>query len=211
MRSNYEIQKKNAQAAFACCDMDAVAERFSLNADRSHIYLRFLGHDCRISRADGLVELHRKDSDEYEEASFEIALTLYDILSRPGIKTAPSEGFVSMQHLATLMHAVSAPANNTFYSARAGIFDHREDALRKTLEDIGAVLTAGADVSAVFDVFSGLKLLFRFWSSDEEFGPQIQFFWDPCVLEDMHYETVWYVNGAFLRKLTDAFIAQPAP
>ena len=205
MRSNYEITKKKAQEAFATQDLRSAADRFGLRSDDAYIYLTFLGYDCRIRINDGLAEIRRENGGDHEEADYDIALALYDILSRPGIRTAPVNDFVSMQHLAGQMHAVSAPADSSAYVRLASVFDSHVETLKKALENTGAQVVPGADVSAVCQVFGSLRLMFRFWSSDDEFAPQIQFFWDRDVLGYMHYETVWYVNSAFLRKLHRAF------
>ena len=208
MISNYEKTKRQMQAVFAG-EADSAAERFGLESDGSYVYLTFLGRECRISREDGMAEIRKSAGADYEEADFEIALSLYDMLSRTNARIVPSGCLVSMQQLATQMRAVTAPSNSGFYGGLAALFDHREEDLKNALRSIGAVPVPGADVSADVDVFRGLKLQFRFWCSDEEFAPQIQFFWDSCVLEHMHYETVWYVNGAFLDILREAFEARP--
>ena len=59
------------------------------------------------------------------------------------------------------------------------------EALRGTPEKIG-------DISYAIEVFDGLCICIRFWEEDEEFPPQVAWFWDENALMYLKYETMHF-------------------
>ncbi len=202
MWSNYDNVKEEMQTEFLKYDLEQIARRFGLQIDDEFLYLRFLGSDCRISRTSGAVECVH--SGAFRAAEYNEAMTVYDLLCYSAPDAAPSGQYVSMQSLSWLLSA-SAPDSRKFHTSEKRRFDHKEKNLTKALEQIGGKITGDGDVSAVIEVFYGLNVMFRFWNSDEDFEPEIQFLWDKNVLKYMHYETVWFVNSALLARINEYF------
>ena len=101
------------------------------------------------------------------------------------------------------IHSTASSANSGFFNQEMKLFDHQDTLLREVLEKLGGVIIDGGDLAAQIPVFCGLDLLFRFWNSDDEFAPEIQFFWDANVLSFMHYETVWFANHVLIRRIRE--------
>lgn len=120
--------------------------------------------------------------------------------SKPG--AVPSGQFENMQSISKI-HSTVPVANSGFFYQEIKMFDHQETLLRDALQKLGGVIVDSGDLAAQIPVFCGLKLLFCFWNSDDEFAPEIQFFWDANVLSFMHYETVWFANHVLIRRIRE--------
>ena len=86
-------------------------------------------------------------------------------------------------------------------------FAGKAEALRQACQRLGGtgLQAAGADVYCRFELFPFFPLQFRFWDADDEFPAQIRPLWDRNSLQFMHFETLYYVMGAFLGKLLRLF------
>ena len=51
-------------------------------------------------------------------------------------------------------------------------------------------------------VFPFLPLYVQYWRGDEEFPPQLTLLWDKNTTQFLHYETVYYLTGFLLERLT---------
>ena len=202
MESNYEITKRKTQAEFLSYDQEKMIERFHLNADEKYLYFTFFGSECRVNRNNGVVEC--VENGMFREADFNEALTVFDLLCWSKPEAAPSGEYVLMQSLSPLQTATAGLGGNGIYEKEARRFDHCEEELRAALQALGGQETEGGDISAYFEVFDGLQVLFRFWHSDDEFNAQIQIFWDKNVLLYMHYETVWYACSVLISRICRA-------
>ena len=67
----------------------------------------------------------------------------------------------------------------------------------------GHLAGPGGDVSRILDVFDFFPVCVRFWDADEEFPASLQFLWDANALDFLYYETLWYVMGDLLERLTE--------
>ena len=203
MISNYEITKKKTQSEFLKYDQEEMIRRFHLAADEDYLYFPFLGRECRVGRKDGIVEC--AENGVFQEAGFNEALTVCDLLCWAKPEAAPSGEYVIMQSLSPLMTSSVGLGGKSFYEREARLFDHHPEALSAAFRALHGEEAAGGDVSAFIAVFDGLKARVRFWNSDDEFGPEIQVFWDKNVLLYMHYETVWYAVGALMSRIREEF------
>ena len=198
------------QAEFLNYDHAKIAGRFGLETDEEYMNFSFLGLPARVSLKTGLVECFDPELQKFTEAGFDEAMTVYDLMCWSKEYACHSDELVNMSSLSNLMGAASAPSPNGFFNKTAKSLDNKDAELKAAIEKIGGkVLPKGSpfamgDVSAQFDVFCGLKLVFRFWNSDEEFDAQIQLLWDKNVLQYMHYETAWYACGALMARLRKA-------
>ena len=199
MDSNYEITKHKMQEEFLRYDQEKIIERFPLNRDAEYLRFLFFGRACRIGRKTGRVECAADG--RFREGDFNEAMTVYDLLSWSKPEAAPSGEYVLTQSLSPLMTSGAGLGGNGFYQREAVLFDHHTEELRAAAEALNGQETAGGDFSAYIDVFDGLRVMLRFWNSDDEFGPQIQIFWDKNVLLYMHYETVWYACGVLMSRI----------
>ena len=202
MTSNYEKMKRQMQGEFLKYDQDEMIKRFKIDANERYLMIDFMGGICRIARKTGFVECSHMDIDGFREADYNEAMTIYDLLcwSKPG--AVPSGQFENMQSISKI-HSTVPVANSGFFYQEIKMFDHQETLLRDAMQKLGGVIVDSGDLAAQIPVFCGLKLLFCFWNSDDEFAPEIQFFWDANVLSFMHYETVWFANHVLIRRIRE--------
>lgn len=203
MISNYEITKRKTQSEFLQYDQEEMIRRFHLEADGDWLYFPFLGRECRVGRKSGVVEC--AVNGVFQEAGFNEALTVCDLLCWARPEAAPSRGYVIMQSLSPLQTSSPGLGGESFYEREARLFDHHTEELSAAFRALQGEEAAGGDVSAFIEVFDGLKAQVRFWNSDDEFGPEIQVFWDKNALLYMHYETVWYATGALMSRIREEF------
>ena len=207
MESNYEKTKQRVQREFAGRDLSGAAARFGME-ERGGVYsFVFLGSACRIDSRTGLVECADVCTGQFREADFDEAMTVYDLLGDSDPDAAPSGIFASMESLPRQLSAEFRSDAGSFYQKDSKAFDGKTERLRAALAQLRGMFLDEDDVSAVLDAFCGLRVKFRFWNSDEEFGPQIRFYWDSNVLSYMRYETVWYANAALIRRIARLFDA----
>ncbi len=200
-RNNYEETKKRTQAVFLEYDQLRMIERFGLYADERWISFMFMGSACRVDRKTGLVERADVISGEFVEADFNSAMTVYDLLCGSSEDAAPSGEFVAMSSLYSMHSAAAVFGEGISFQRQAQAFDRDPEKLKKAIKALGGTFIAGGDVCGEITVFCGLKVMVRFWQSDEDFPPQLQLLWDKNVLSFMHYETVWYANCALINDL----------
>lgn len=202
MVSNYEKMKRQMQEEFLKYDQDSMIKNFCIDADEKYLTFDFMGGRCRVDRKTGLAECKYMYTKEFKEADYNEAMTVYDLLcySKPG--AAPSGQFVTMQNISKL-HSTAAAPGSGFFHQEAQMLDHQNTLLEETLKKLGGKMVGCGDVAAEISVFGDLKLLFRFWDSDDEFSPEIQFLWDANVLAYMHYETVWFANYVLIRRICE--------
>ena len=212
MVSNYETMKRKMRKVFLSYDQEALVRRFALCEEGNFLLFPFMGGRCRIDRVQGTVECSDTMEEIFHEADYNEAMTVYDLLcwSRPG--AVPAGRYVNMESLSPIGRS-PVESTSRFFEEEAVLFDHRAQQLQEALAAMGGILGGKGDAAAEISVFQELRVLFRFWNSDEDFPPEIQFLWDQNVLSYMHYETVWFANHAFvdrLRRLMDRLPIQDA-
>ncbi len=201
MESNYEKTRRKMQDEFLKYDQQNMIDRFLLESDDRYLSFMFMESPCRVDRKTGGVECFR--GGQFREAGFNEAMTVYDLLCWSKPYASPSGEYVMVQTLSPLHSASKGLGTDGFLSREAKLFDHRDDELRTALQNAGGRAAKGGDVAALFEVFRGLHIMFRFWNSDDEFGPQVQLFWDKNVLDYMHFETVWYAGRVLISRIRD--------
>lgn len=200
--SNYEKMKRKMQEEFLKYNQDDMIKRFNIDANEIYLMVDFMGGICRIERKTGVVECINIHTNVFREADYNEAMTIYDLLCWSKLDAVPSGQFVNMQSISKL-YGTASTTNSGFFYQEMKLFDHQDALLCGALEKLGGMIVDSGDLAAQIPVFCGLNLLFRFWNSDDEFAPEIQFFWDANVLRFMHYETVWFANHIIVRRIRD--------
>ena len=199
MQSNYERMKQQTRQDFLKYDQEEIIRRFHLEADDRYLSFVFLGGKCRVDRKTGDVECF--EDGRFREADYNEAMTVYDLLcwSKPG--AVPSGEYVNLKSLSGLYSASAPLGSGGFWMKEAKLLDHRDEELRGAMLRAGGEPAAGGDAAAEFEVFCGMKVRFTYWNSDDEFDPEIQFYWDKNVLFYMHYETLYFAGGVLLGRI----------
>ena len=191
MRNNYIIARDNAQQLFMKMDQDKLIHLHGLHSDSEYIYIDYLGETYNISRSDGRITLGGT------QAGFNTTLAIFDYLSH-----APTQRAGKWCATNSLPHVgQSQPSGSKLYADYAGKFQERIGALSIALNQLKCADFPKGDVSGVIPVFPDVHMVFQFWAADEDFPPQIGFFWDENVLTRLRYETLYYVMGDLLEVL----------
>ncbi len=200
--SNYEITKRQMQKEFLKYDQEKMIRKFQLKHDPDFLFVRFVGKDYRIGRKDGVVSGSADDFRTSQEAGYNEAMTIYDVLCYSRDDCCLSGEFVSMQSLSSVMGG-SKPVGSGLFAGKLPLFDHRENALAAACESLGGTKAGKGDVAYQLPLFDFLPAIFQFWNSDEEFPPSLQLFTDKNMLDYMHYETVWFAVSHLLDRIEE--------
>ena len=189
---NYGRMRKNAAGIFLERDLGAIVSKLDLESDEEYVYIRFLTRLYRISRKNA--EAEWLDGDEWTVAGFGEAMTLYDLLADSKAGAKASGEYTQIKNLAdTLTGAYYAGKGSV--DAMAKDLDGKEEDLSKGCEALEGERFGRGDVSYRIPIFRDLCAVVSFWSSDEEFPPQLIVMVDMNMKDFLHYETIWYMEG----------------
>jgi len=197
-RDNYEIAKVKARNYFLTFSPEEIESRPFISHDGGHYYLSLAGQNCRTDRAGGLVEL-QSSGGSWQEAGFNAALTVYDLLCWSKPDALPSGEFVSISHLNNVF---TSGDNGSFYARFAQKVDRNRAAFADACRKLGGVpAKAPGDLAFLLPLTDFLSVVLQFWESDDEFPAALALLFDSSILSFMHFETVWYAAGHLLDKL----------
>ena len=191
-KSNYDIMKDRMAERFLTYDQETVIRKLSLRADEEYLYLTFLSFAYRVNRKNGGIQWFDRDTEIWQEAMYNDAMTIYDLLcfSKEGCR--PSGQYVMLQNLASVASGTMF-AGKGILEQEAKKFDHQDEAVAAACRRLGGTREKTGDVAYKIPVWENLCVIFRFWDSDEEFSAQLQFLCDRNMLDFMHYETAWFL------------------
>lgn len=201
--SNYEVMKYRMEKEFLKYDQEKMVRKFQLSSDADYIYMEFLNCRYRADRLTGRIERSKKEFVDWQEADYNEAMTLYDILCYSKEGCRPSGEFISMQGLSSLQGSAPSYAGKGFFQREESLFDHKNDGLSKACERLQGARAGKGDVAYLIPVFGPLSVLFQFWDSDEEFPASLQILCDKNILDYMHYETVWFMASHLVKRVKE--------
>ncbi len=198
--SNYEIMKRQMQKEFLKYDQEKIIRKFNLQHDTDHIYIDFIGHKYQIHRTSGKVMWSDDNFIHSQEAEYNEAMTIYDVLcySKEGCRL--SGEFVNMRALASIQSA-SGSAGQDILHKIAKDFDQKNDMLARACERLNGRKFGIGDVAYQISLFDFLPVVFQFWSSDDEFPASLILLTDKNMLDFMHFETVFFAIGHLMTRL----------
>lgn len=192
--SNYEIMKHQMQDVFAQRNLALVAEKWHLDIKEKNIYVRFIARNYTINIENGLI----LRADNGTEADYNEAMTLYDILSRE--PAVAFEKYVSIDSFSGLK---SISASTNIFNSVKYTFDHQKTKLAHACERLGGMPFGNSDVGYKLPVFQQLNVILQFWSSDDEFGPELKFMGDQNTMSFMKYETMMFMLNHLINRLCE--------
>lgn len=198
-RSNYEITKIRARGDFLKYDQQRMIEKFRLRNDEAYLYIRFAGRNYRVERRGGMVEWSEDDFVHVEEAGFNEAMSIYDVLCYSKENCRLSGRFSKLLNLKGTGFGVTP--GKGMNSAAEQYFDRRPDLLDRACERLGGTRESQGDIAWRLPVFDFLPLILQFWQSDDEFPPSLKVMWDENILDYVHYETTYYIEGHLMKRI----------
>lgn len=200
--SNYEIAKYRMEKEFLKFDQETILKKFPLFYEEGYLYIDFVNKPYCVDRktgrvswsADGFITLH--------EATYNDAMTIYDVLCYSCGDACLSGEFVNMKSLSSIQGS-SDPVADTFYQETEKLWDHKSEALSRACQRLKAKKAGRGDVAYDIPLFDFLPVRIQFWNSDEEFPPSLQFLFDKHVLQYMHFETLWFAVSHLIERLKE--------
>lgn len=201
--SNYEIMKRRMQASFLEYDQAAMIEKFGLEHDEGGLYLRFVGREYRVSRADGAVAWSPDGFKTLFEADYNEAMTIYDVLCHSKPDCRASGRYVNMSTLGGIQGGSMPSGEGGMLKATVAHLDRHRDRIAGACRRLGGEADERGELAYKLPMFDFLSVILRFWASDDEFPASLDVFVDEHMLDFMHYETVWFAVIHLLTRLKE--------
>lgn len=197
-RDNYALAAQGARARFLTYDQAEILKTSPATADSAYIYLPVLSRLHRVSRCTGHIEC--LENDTWQPADdFSTTLTLFDYLcdSRPVRCLSGREAAMASfgSHFHTPLLETASPLELRI--------DRSPEDFRRVCLLLQGEPVPGGDLSFRLMLFPDLPVILRFWHSDEDFPPSLQFFWDANTGHFLRYETMHYALGLIRARLTE--------
>lgn len=184
---NYAAQARQAQQRFLTYDQAALIAKWNLTYDESYLYLQLFGQPYRLCRASGL--LQRQVGDQWADGGYDEIMTALDVLCDSRDDRTLTGNWNGMQNFGLLFHRHLVEQEK---DAFALFVDQNPDAFRRTCGAMGGEPISGGDMGYALPVMGELKVALQYWFADEEFLPQVRFFWDENALQYIRYETMYF-------------------
>ncbi len=202
--NNYEKQVYIGREWFLKYDQNKLIPKYGLKSDRDYLYLKYIGTEYRISRADGAVE-YRKEEKWQTCREYSIVMTIYDLLCYSGEEALPPLTG-EWQPVGGFVRTGSSPSTGVFTEKYEKAFSGKVEEVKQACISLGGKLQerlAGADLTFKMPVMSDFSVLFQFWDGDEEFPPKILLLWDKVSMSYLHFETTYYLQGDLLQAILE--------
>lgn len=200
--SNYEITKRRVAESFLAYDQKKMIQKFGLESDENYIYIKFIGHQYRVHRSNGLIEWSEDDFLNCAEADFNEALTIYDLLCDSKENCHAAGDYINLRSMSAIQGS-SKELGDGLFDGKDKVFDHKDEVFCKVCENLGGIKAGKGDVAYEIPLFDFLACRIQFWNSDEEFAATLQVFMDKNILQFIRYETVWYAVSHLMKRLTE--------
>lgn len=187
-----------ARLHFSDYDPKVLAARPGVEERDACLATLFLGTEVRIHRDTGLVTC--REGDAFRPADFGEALSVYDWLCDRKPDATSSGEFCPVGSLPGVyvgggglsMSGGSFPAK----------IDKAPDRFRAACVAMGGTELPLGDLGFRLNVFPDLPMVLKFYHGDEDFPPSLTFLWDKNTLRFVRYETVYYIAGCLLDRLS---------
>jgi len=192
---NYATQAAQARQYFLTYDQPRLIAKWGLAHDEAYLYFSLFGRPYRLCRTSGAFQ--RKTETGWLDGSFGEVMTGLDILCDGDPDTPLTGNWKLMQNFGLLFHRnLLEPEKDSF----ALSIQQDPEGFRRACVAVGGEIVSGGDISYAIAVMGQLKIAVQFWFADEDFPPQVRFFWDENALHYIRYETMHFAVG-FLKQL----------
>jgi hypothetical protein len=181
-------------------DQSAMIRKFGLEHDAAYLYVVFVNRRYRIDRRSGKVSWSGDGFRTQENADYNAAMTIYDVLCCSKADCCLAHEWVSVGSLSGIRGGTLGKGSNFFQDAGKP-FSGQTQALARACEALGGKRLERGDVAYALALFPFLPVSLRFWDGDEEFPASLQLLVDRNILDYMHYETLMFALSHMLERL----------
>ena len=197
-KDNYLLQVAQAQQYFLRYDQQALVKKLKLKHDEAYLYATMLSRYYRLERKTGALE--RQDGACWVDANTHGEyMTLLDLVCDSRPDRYLSSRWKNMSAFGRLFHSGMLESRDPF----ADYIQQHQDAFRRACESLRGTPEKIGDISYAVEIFDGLCVCLQFWEEDEDFPPQVVWFWDENALMYLKYETMWFAVGMLKQRITD--------
>ena len=198
-KDNYAITAEEARKRFLTYDLSKIISKTPLTQDEDYLYLPVLDRTCRIEKSTGKLAWSTP-SGWMESAAFHDVLTIFDYLCDSKEVRCPTGEMKSMASFGKLFH--SGLLDEGAPSELEKTIDSHPELFKTACEKLGGIPFQTGDLAYTFRFFPDLPMTVQFWHSDEDFPPQLRYFWDAAANDFIRYETMFYALGILRERLT---------
>lgn len=199
MRDNYAILARQAREKFLTYDQQEIIAKSPVRCDSRFLYLPVLDRTCMVCRQTGSLYWSEPDGTVTPSTQPGEALTVFDYLCDGRPHRSLSGEFIAMANFGGQIHTslLESPQPSALELAA----DREPARFREACQALGGEPVGNADIGYRIPFFPDLPVVLRFWHSDEEFPPQLRFYWDKNALFYLRYETMYYALGILQNRL----------
>lgn len=197
-KDNYLLQVEQAKRYFLTYDQQKLIDKLNLKHDDTYLYTKMLGRDYRINRGTGDLEGFSEGRWQNANTHSEF-MTLMDLVCDSRDDRYVTRRWKKMVGFGNLFHRELMETRDPF----AELIQSHPDAFRKVCEGLKGEPQKIGDISYAIEVFDGLCVCLQFWEEDEDFPPQVVWFWDENALMYLKYETMWFALGMIKKRITE--------
>lgn len=194
-QDNYAIMLEQARQLFLTYDQSAIIAKTPLTFDETHLYLPVLGRTVSIHRSTG-----QPAWPSGAPLAPHDAMTVYDYLCDAKPDRHLSGQFRSLTGFGHQFHTGLVEQSQP--TALERFIDTHPDAFRSACEALRGSPYPKGDIGCVLPLFPDFPVLLQFWHADEDFPPQLRFFFDSNALSWLRYETMHYARNLILSCLS---------
>lgn len=198
---NYQTMACHAQQAFLTYDQSAIIEKSPVTYDENYLYLPVLDQICRIDRKTGDLYWSSPDGGFILSTVPGERLTVFDYLCDAKKSRCLAGSWQAMANFGHLFH--TSLLEDAHPSELEQAIDLHPDFFHSACKKLNGTSFPNCDIGYKISFFPDMPLVLQFWHSDEDFPPQLRYFWDKNALSYLRYETMFYAVGILQKRLLE--------
>lgn len=198
MLTNHERVLMQMPQLFLKYDQRQMRSRFEVGGE--FLYLTLLAWRYRVSLTAGTVE-YLTDGGAWTPAGYYDAMTIYDLLCCAKADAELSGRYCRAENLPGAAYGAN-PAKDLL-APFAAQCDRESEKLASACRKLGGVPLPVGEISFRLALFDCLPVILQFWSSDDEFPPELKVMWDENTLRFLKFETLWYATFHLIDRLRE--------
>ena len=191
--SNYDKMLADALQRFTTYDRAILTRRPGVEGGNEALSTCFLGEPVLLNPERGAITVGGRPAD------FGEALSILDWLCDGRLDAKASGNYCTVSSLPGVLVSGSGLTMNGG-SLAAKIHENPEK-FHAACQRMGGKSVLMGDIGYCLPIFPEVCVCLKFYFGDDEFTPQLTFFWDQNILQFVRYETVYYIAGCLLQRL----------